>query len=157
MAFWEYYFSECPSSNRGHSEKQYSHNAMVFKQGGILPIMPWFLKNSLKTLLSQRKVVKPCNNVKIPPFSSGHWNRCRPRASKTALGPRATLCGPRAVLEALGRHLFQSPSEKGGILAQCVPINSLVMLSNSVTRSRNIRSLLFRRCFPSQSGACARS
>ena len=146
MAFWEYYFSECPSSNRGHSEKQYSHNAMVFKQGGILPIMPWFLnrghsekqyshnamvfkqggilpimpwflKNSLKTLLSQRKVVKPCNNVKIPPFSSGHWNRCRPRASKTALGPRATLCGPRAVLEALGRHLFQSPSEKGGILA----------------------------------------
>ena len=118
MAFWEYYFSECPSSNRGHSEKQYSHNAMVFKQGGILPIMPWFLKKSLKTLLSQRKVVKPCNNVKIPPFSSGHWNRCRPWASITALGPRATLCGPRAVLEALGRHLFQSPLEKGGILAQ---------------------------------------
>ena len=42
--------------------------------------MPWFLKNLLKTLLSQRKVVKPCNNVKIPPFSSGHWNRCHPRA-----------------------------------------------------------------------------
>ena len=128
MAFWEYYFSECPSSNRGHSEKQYSHNAMVFKQGGILPIMPWFLKNSLKKLLSQKEVVKPCNNVKIPPFSSGHWNRCRPRASKTALGPRATLCGPRAVLEALGRHLFQSPSEKGGILAQNVSIFSVPSL-----------------------------
>ena len=30
--------------------------------------------------------------------------------------PRAS--GPWAVLEALGRHLFKSPSEKGGILAQ---------------------------------------
>ena len=88
--------------------------------------MPWFLKNSLKTLLSQRKVVKPCNNVKIPPFSLGHWNRCRPRASKTALGPRATLYGPWAVLEALGRHLFQSPSEKGGILAQNAPCSETI-------------------------------
>ena len=25
---------------------------------------------------------------------------------------------PRTVLEALGRHLFQDPSEKGGVLAQ---------------------------------------
>ena len=29
-------FFRMPSSNRGHSEKQYSHSAMVFKQGGIL-------------------------------------------------------------------------------------------------------------------------
>ena len=127
--------------NRGHSEKQYSHNAMVFKQGGILPRMPWFLKNSLKTLLSQRKLVKPCNNVKIPPFSSGHWNRCRPRASKTALGPRATLCGPRAVLEALGRHLFQSPSEKGRILAQSKRIN-LWLSKKSNTHATEPSSLL---------------
>ena len=59
------------------------------------------------------KLSKPVNNVKTPPFSSGLWKRCRPRASKTALGLR-----PRAVLEALGRHLFQSPSKKGGVLAQ---------------------------------------
>ena len=35
------------------------------------------------------KPTKPVNNVKTPPFSSGLWKRCRPRASKTALGPPA--------------------------------------------------------------------
>ena len=40
------------------------------------------------------------------------------RTSKTVLGTRATLYVPRTVLEVLGRHLFQSPSEKGGILVQ---------------------------------------
>ena len=42
MAFWEDCFSECPSSNKGHSGKQYSQNAVVSEQGGILPRMPWF-------------------------------------------------------------------------------------------------------------------
>ena len=42
MAFWEFCFSECPSSNKGHSGKQYSQNAVVSEQGGILPRMPWF-------------------------------------------------------------------------------------------------------------------
>ena len=42
MEFWEYCFSECPSSNREHSEKQYCQNAMVFKQGAFSPRMPWF-------------------------------------------------------------------------------------------------------------------
>ena len=64
------------------------------------------------------KPAKPGYNVKMPPFSSGHWKRCCPRTSKTVLGTRAMLYVPRTVLEVLGRHLFQSPSEKGGILAQ---------------------------------------
>ena len=50
------------------------------------------------------------------PRDSG--KNARPRASKTVLGTRATLYVPRTVLEVLGRHLFQSPLEKGGILAQ---------------------------------------
>ena len=62
--------------------------------------------------LNYGKPAKPVNNVKTPPFSSGIWKRYRPRASKTALGLR-----PWAVLEALGRHLFQNPSKKGGVLA----------------------------------------
>ena len=28
---------------RGYSEKQYTQNAMVFKQGAFSPRMPWFL------------------------------------------------------------------------------------------------------------------
>ena len=105
MAFWEGCFPECHG----------------FWTGGILnPECRGFrvICPSLSLLNKVReKWYKPVNNVKIPPFSSGHWNRCRPRASKTALGPRATLYSPQAVLEALGQHLFQSPSEKGRILA----------------------------------------
>ena len=40
---------------------------------------------------------------------------------KLHLGPRATLVGPPAVLEALWRQFFQSPSKKGGVLAQTSP------------------------------------
>ena len=54
--------------------------------------------------------------AKIPPFSEGLWKRCRPRACKTARGPQSVARGPRAVLQARGRHLWKSPEEKGGIL-----------------------------------------
>ena len=84
-------------------------------------------------------------NVKIPPFSSGLFQRCRPRACKTALGPRATLCGPRAVLEALGLHLFQGPSEKGGILSHgafCVSEN-ICSLSLSLIQGPPLSPLIF--------------
>ena len=61
---------------------------------------------------------KLVNNVKIPPFSSGsgkdavlgHIQNC-PWASSYALRPSGSFG------YALGRHLFQNPSEKGGISA----------------------------------------
>ena len=94
--------------------------------------MPWFVNISLNLKmylyslkicliinLDDGKLAKTVNNVRTPPFSSGIWKRCCPRASKTALGLR-----PRAVLETLGRHLFQSPSKKGGVLAQNRPRSS---------------------------------
>ena len=76
--------------------------------------MPWFVNISLNLKmylyslkicliinLDDGKLAKTVNNVRTPPFSSGIWKRCCPRASKTALGLR-----PYAVLEALVRHLF---------------------------------------------------
>ena len=46
------------------------------------------------------------------PLPETSWERCCPRASKTAQG----LVGPRAVLEAQWRHLLQEVEGKGGIL-----------------------------------------
>ena len=50
---------------RGHSEKQFSHNAMVSVSSAF------HSRCSLKTLFSQGKVVKPVNNVKMPSGSFG--------------------------------------------------------------------------------------
>ena len=41
-----------------------------------------------------------------------------PRTSKTVLGTLRFARVPRTVFEVLGLHLFQDPSEKGGVLAQ---------------------------------------
>ena len=50
---------------------------------------------------------KLVNNVKIPPFSSGFWKKMPSSGiSKTALGPRATLYGPRAVLDMPSAGIF---------------------------------------------------
>ena len=69
--------------NRGHSEKQYSQNAMVSMSSAH------HSRCLLKHFSLREKWCKPVNNVKIPPFSSGLLKRCRPRAPKTALGPPA--------------------------------------------------------------------
>ena len=53
-------------------------------------------------------------NVKMTRCSRDPGNNVRPRASKTVLGPRATLYGPRTVLEALGRTLFPGSLEQPG-------------------------------------------
>ena len=76
------------------------------------------IKKALKINKKGTKFSKPCNNVKMPRSPRDSGKNARPRASKTVLGTRATLYVPRTVLEALGRHLFQDPSVKGGVLAQ---------------------------------------
>ena len=76
------------------------------------------IKKALKINKKGTKFSKPCNNVKMPRSPRDSGKNARPRASKTVLGTRATLYASRTVLEALGRHLFQDPSEKGGVLAQ---------------------------------------
>ena len=104
-AFWKTVLPECHGfQTRGHS----AQNAMVSKQGAFCPECHGFWTGghstqnamvsvssvhhsrcSLKHLSLREKWYKPVNNVKIPPFSSGLLKRCRPRASKTALGPPA--------------------------------------------------------------------
>ena len=111
--------------NKEHSENQSSQNAMVCEH--FLKFQNVFF--SLKIMLIiyyyiyNGKPAKSVNNVKFPPFSSGIWKRCSPRASETALGLR-----PWAVLKALGRPLFQKPMKKGGVLAQ----NNLALISASL-------------------------
>ena len=105
--------------NRGHSEKQSSQNAMASEQG------TFWTQNAMVSVSSAHhshcsiKLGKSGTNqlimLKFHPFP-------RDYRKDGVLGPpncpRAS--GPWAVLEALGWHLFQSPSEKGGILAQNV-------------------------------------
>ena len=105
MEFWEYCFSECS----------------LFGNHGILGVLffrmppvwkPWHSGSTIFQNAPCSEIMaswenckwKPAKlgyNVKIPPFSSGLFRRCRPRASK--------ICS---------RAVRKGPSEKGGILAQ---------------------------------------
>ena len=56
--------------------------------------------------------------IRLHLFPRDLWKRCSPRTSKTVLGTLRFARVPRTVFEVLGLHLFQDPSEKGGVLAQ---------------------------------------
>ena len=116
-------------SEQGASWKIVLPRCHGLRTGGILenstPKMPQFQNSSwtIKACLSfhKKSVVNRQNwgiMLRFHLFPRDLWERCSPRASKTVLGTRATLYVPRTVLEALGLHLSQDPSEEGGILAQ---------------------------------------
>ena len=95
---------------------------------------------------------KLVNNVKIPPFSSGsgkdavlgHIQNC-PWASSYALRPSGSFG------YALGRHLFQNPSEKGGISAHNVRSRAVIMTVPKFCQnfSRNASGRLWEHKTPS--------
>ena len=134
----------------GHSEKQYTQNAMVFKQGAFSPRMPWFLngghsekqcsQNAMvseqgafwKTVLPEcqsfrvicsslallakdtcqlERSGKPCNNVKIPPLSWGHWKKM-PSSGLQNFGPlQALLDFVTTMRQGLNSHKIQNSTE----------------------------------------------
>ena len=106
MEFWEYCFSECPLfGNHGilgvlffrmpPVRKPWNFGSTVFQNAPCLEIMAFWE-------YCKWKPAKLGYNVKIPPFSSGLFRRCRPRDSKIC--PR-TASSP----ESLGKRWYFGP------------------------------------------------